>query len=83
MRFSLPLVLLIGCGSSEPAPVVTPDVEALSPALAAARVEPLVDLVEDPRGSLGAEADCPSVEVLDELVVVAGEKAGRWWIEGP
>ena len=21
--------------------------------------------------------------VLDELVVVAGEKAGRWWIEGP
>lgn len=65
MRLSLPLVLLIGCGSPEPAPLASPDGAALSPALAAARVEPLVDLVEDPREALGVEADCPSVEVLD------------------
>lgn len=66
MRLGLLLVVLVGCGSEEPTVADAPDAGALGPAIAASRVEPLVDLVEDPREALDAEEDCPSVEVLDE-----------------
>lgn len=60
------LVALVGCDTPEVAPAEAPDASALGPALAAARVEPLVDLVEDPRETLSVEDDCPIVEVLDD-----------------
>ncbi|MCB1293622.1 MAG: ParB N-terminal domain-containing protein [Gordonia sp.] len=51
---------------------------------------PVVDLdphPHNPRRHLGEltelAASIARQGVLDELVVVAGEKAGRWWIEGP
>lgn len=60
-----------------------------APAFAEFRLVPVVDLdphPHNPRRHLGEltelAASIARQGVLDELVVVAGEKAGRWWIEG-
>lgn len=77
MRPLLALLLLPACGVPD---LVEPSVEDADPAvlaetLDAARPEPLVELLDDPRALVGDDARCPLVEVLSTEPGVVHE---RW-----
>lgn len=55
-----------GCATNAPGSSAAPDPGVLSATLAASQPEPLVDLVLEPRETLGVEEDCPRVEIVDE-----------------
>ncbi|MEC7949332.1 MAG: hypothetical protein VX265_17320 [Myxococcota bacterium] len=78
-RFApLPLpLLLLACGSPDPVPGPAEEMApaVLTETLDAARPEPLIDLLDDPRAAVGDDAACPLVEVLPSAPGVVHE---RW-----
>jgi len=56
----IPLVLLAACGEP-PLPAAAPDEALVALALDAARPEPFVEVVEDPRQFVPMDSDCPLV----------------------